>query len=124
MVDNIKKAKIIQIVLYLVFGINLEMTDEEKELHKKFLAYHIEDFYNDLEKVLVTLDRDFRMLLEKLLIEFKKQDVLMEDFNITKEQLINGLNNTFMRLRNPKRSKYLLKYVCDSWKEYIDKDFD
>lgn len=123
MVTKEKKVVVAQILLFGIFGIDFEMTEMEKELHKKFLLFHIDDFYNDFEKVLVSINKTSRMLLEKLLYEFKKPEVIKADFNISDESFRNGVENTFKILRNPKYAKHLVKYADENWQDFIDKDF-
>lgn len=124
MVTNEKKAEIIQIIITAIFGICFEMDESIKEKHREFLVYHIKDFYDDMEKVLLTLNKDSRMFLEKILYEFKKAEVIKGDFNINDEEMRNGFNNTMRLLRNPKRAKYLVKYADENWQNFVDKDFE
>lgn len=124
MVTNEKKAEIIQIIITAIFGICFEMDESTKEKHREFLVYHIKDFYDDMEKVLLTLNKDSRMFLEKILYEFKKAEVIKGDFNINDEEMRNGFNNTMRLLRNPKRAKYLVKYADENWQNFVDKDFE
>lgn len=123
MVTNEKKAEIIQIIITGIFGICFEMDESTKEKHREFLVFHIKDFYDDMEKVLLTLNKDSRMFLEKILYEFKKAEVIKGDFNINDEEMRNGFNNTMRLLRNPKRAKYLVKYADENWQNFVDKDF-
>lgn len=124
MVNEDKKAEIAQIVIDGIFGICFEMDESTKAKHREFLAYHLKDYYNDLEKVLVSLNKTSRMLFEKLLYEFKKPEEIKKDFNISDESFKNGVENTFKILRNPKYAKHLVKYADENWQDFVDKDFD
>lgn len=119
-----KQARLYEILMEGIFGIWEDMPEEDKVQYREFLKFHLKDIDKDFEKVLLTLDRDRRMLLEKIFIEHKDDSIIKDDFNINDTQLKNGIDEVFRVLRNPKRAKYLLRYVEDGWKNYIDKDFD